>query len=62
MGLTPLLPWDQGLGKNKTPGRVIMIPAAFDYHRPASLDDAVKLLAQYGDEARVVAGATASSR
>ena len=33
-----------------------MIPAAFDYHRPASLDDAVKLLAQYGDEARVVAG------
>jgi carbon-monoxide dehydrogenase medium subunit len=33
-----------------------MIPAAFDYHRPASLDDAVKLLAQFGDEARVVAG------
>jgi carbon-monoxide dehydrogenase medium subunit len=33
-----------------------MIPAAFDYHRPASVDDAVKLLAQYGDEARVVAG------
>ncbi|HVO02501.1 MAG TPA: xanthine dehydrogenase family protein subunit M [Candidatus Cybelea sp.] len=33
-----------------------MIPAAFEYHRPASLDDAVKLLAQFGDEARVVAG------
>jgi carbon-monoxide dehydrogenase medium subunit len=33
-----------------------MIPAAFDYHRPASLDDALKLLAQHGDEARVVAG------
>jgi carbon-monoxide dehydrogenase medium subunit len=33
-----------------------MIPAAFDYHRPVSLDDAVKLLGQYGDEARVVAG------
>jgi carbon-monoxide dehydrogenase medium subunit len=33
-----------------------MIPAAFDYHRPASIDDAVKLLAQHGDEARVVAG------
>jgi carbon-monoxide dehydrogenase medium subunit len=33
-----------------------MIPAAFEYHRPSSLDDAVKLLAQFGDEARVVAG------
>jgi carbon-monoxide dehydrogenase medium subunit len=33
-----------------------MIPAAFDYHRPASIDDALKLLAQHGDEARVVAG------
>jgi carbon-monoxide dehydrogenase medium subunit len=33
-----------------------MIPAAFDYHRPASLDDALKLLARHGDEARVVAG------
>jgi carbon-monoxide dehydrogenase medium subunit len=33
-----------------------MIPAAFDYHRPASLDDALKILAQHGDEARVVAG------
>jgi len=33
-----------------------MIPAAFDYHSPASLDDALKILAQHGDEARVVAG------
>jgi carbon-monoxide dehydrogenase medium subunit len=33
-----------------------MIPATFDYHRPSSLDDALKLLAQHGDEARVVAG------
>lgn len=33
-----------------------MIPAAFEYHRPSSLDDAVKLLAEFGDEARVVAG------
>jgi carbon-monoxide dehydrogenase medium subunit len=33
-----------------------MIPATFDYHRPASLDDALKILAQHGDEARVVAG------
>jgi carbon-monoxide dehydrogenase medium subunit len=41
---------------NKTLGRETVIPAAFDYHRPASLDDALKLLAQHGDEARVVAG------
>jgi carbon-monoxide dehydrogenase medium subunit len=33
-----------------------MIPAAFEYHRPASLDDAVKLLGQFGDDARVLAG------
>ncbi|MEM8795621.1 MAG: xanthine dehydrogenase family protein subunit M [Pseudomonadota bacterium] len=33
-----------------------MIPAAFDYHRPASLDDAVKLISEYGDEARFLAG------
>lgn len=33
-----------------------MIPAAFDYHRPASIDDAVKLISDYGDEARVIAG------
>jgi carbon-monoxide dehydrogenase medium subunit len=33
-----------------------MIPAAFDYHRPASLDEAVALLARYGDGAKVLAG------
>jgi carbon-monoxide dehydrogenase medium subunit len=33
-----------------------MIPAAFEYHRPASVDDAIKILAEHGDEARVVAG------
>ena len=33
-----------------------MIPATFEYHRPTSIDDAVKLLAQYGDDARVMAG------
>ncbi|MEQ8654739.1 MAG: xanthine dehydrogenase family protein subunit M [Kiloniellales bacterium] len=33
-----------------------MIPASFDYHRPASLADAVQLLSQLGEEARVVAG------
>jgi len=33
-----------------------MIPAAFDYHRPASVDEAVALLARYGDGAKVLAG------
>lgn len=33
-----------------------MIPAAFDYARPASLDEALSLLAEHGDEAKVLAG------
>ncbi|HEY7758555.1 MAG TPA: xanthine dehydrogenase family protein subunit M [Burkholderiales bacterium] len=33
-----------------------MIPAAFDYHRPASLDEALGLLTRYGDEAKVLSG------
>ncbi len=33
-----------------------MIPAAFDYHRPDSLDEALKLLALHGDEAKVLSG------
>jgi carbon-monoxide dehydrogenase medium subunit len=33
-----------------------MIPAQFDYHRPATLAEALALLAQHGDEARVLAG------
>lgn len=33
-----------------------MIPAAFEYHRPADLDAALGLLAAHGDEARVIAG------
>jgi carbon-monoxide dehydrogenase medium subunit len=33
-----------------------MIPAAFDYHRPGSLDEAVGLLARYGDDAKVLSG------
>ena len=33
-----------------------MIPGPFDYHRPSSLDEAVGLLADLGDEARVLAG------
>src|SRR5215472_2171865 len=33
-----------------------MIPAPFAYHRPRSVDEAVALLAQHREEARVVAG------
>jgi len=33
-----------------------MIPGAFDYHRPGSVGEAVKLLADLGDDARVLAG------
>ncbi len=33
-----------------------MIPAPFAYHRPRSLDETIGLLAQYGEDARVVAG------
>jgi len=32
-----------------------MIPAPFDYHRPSTLDDAIRLLAQ-NDDAKVLAG------
>ena len=33
-----------------------MIPAGFDYHRPRTLDEAIKLLATHDEGARVVAG------
>lgn len=33
-----------------------MKPASFDYHRPATIDDAVNLLAELGDEAKILAG------
>ena len=33
-----------------------MIPAAFEYHRPKSVDEAIGLLSQHGDEGRVIAG------
>jgi carbon-monoxide dehydrogenase medium subunit len=33
-----------------------MFPAPFDYHRPNSLDETLVLLAQYGGDARVLAG------
>ena len=34
-----------------------MFPAAFDYQAPATLDEALSLLAEKGDEAKVMAGA-----
>ncbi|MGH7185839.1 MAG: FAD binding domain-containing protein, partial [Pseudomonadota bacterium] len=33
-----------------------MIPGSFDYHRPKKLSEAAALLAEFGSEARVVAG------
>ena len=33
-----------------------MIPAAFSYHSPRSLAEATNLLAQYGDDAKVLSG------
>ncbi|MEM7049670.1 MAG: xanthine dehydrogenase family protein subunit M [Acidobacteriota bacterium] len=33
-----------------------MKPAAFDYRRPATVDEVVALLAEHGDEAKVLAG------
>ena len=33
-----------------------MIPAKFDFHAPASVDDVLSLLAEHGDDAKVLAG------
>jgi carbon-monoxide dehydrogenase medium subunit len=33
-----------------------MLPAAFEYHRPETLDEALSLLDQHGDEGKVLAG------
>ncbi len=33
-----------------------MIPGSFEYHRPGTLDEALGLLSEYGDDARVLAG------
>lgn len=33
-----------------------MIPGKFEYHRPSSVDEAIALLTQYGDESRLLAG------
>ena len=33
-----------------------MIPAAFDYYRPLTVDEAIRLVAQHGEEAKLLAG------
>src|SRR5260221_13237530 len=33
-----------------------MIPAAFDYHRADTLDEALKLLKKHGDDVKVLSG------
>jgi len=33
-----------------------MIPGSFDYHSPASLEEALKLLNNLGDDAKILAG------
>jgi aerobic carbon-monoxide dehydrogenase medium subunit len=33
-----------------------MIPASFDYHRPASLDEAIGLLSRHGEQAKLLSG------
>src|SRR5215218_4920146 len=33
-----------------------MLPSRFEYHRPDSLEEALHLLAEYGDDAKVLAG------
>jgi aerobic carbon-monoxide dehydrogenase medium subunit len=33
-----------------------MLPSRFEYHRPDSLEEALQLLSQHGDEAKVLAG------
>jgi carbon-monoxide dehydrogenase medium subunit len=33
-----------------------MIPAAFDYARPGSVDEATELLSRHGEEAKLLAG------
>jgi carbon-monoxide dehydrogenase medium subunit len=33
-----------------------MLPSRFEYHRPDSLEEALHLLAEHGDEAKVRAG------
>src|SRR5262249_58503332 len=40
----------------ETSGRMPLIPGSFAYHRPTSVNEAVGLLADLGEEARPLAG------
>ena len=33
-----------------------MLPSAFEYHRPSTLDEALALLGEHGEAAKVLAG------
>ena len=33
-----------------------MIPGSFDYHSPTSLDEAIQLLSELGEDAKILAG------
>ena len=33
-----------------------MYAASFDYHRPATIDEAIALLSKHGDDAKLLAG------
>ncbi len=51
-----------GADRGRAAGRPRLVkPARFDYHAPASADEAVALLARYGGEAKLLAGDRASS-
>src|SRR5439155_324009 len=45
---------DEGLVRHR--GGLTMIPRAFEYFSPTSLEEVVSLLSQHGDDAKVLAG------
>src|SRR5262245_4640526 len=48
--------WFCGGGSHRWKGAVSMIPAPFDYHAPTTLSEAIALLQQHGDQAKVLSG------
>ena len=46
----------QRITENATDKRLLI---DFEFHNPASLDDALQMLERYGDDARLMAGGTA---
>ena len=39
-----------------------MLPAPFEYHRPGTLEEALQLLAEHGEDAKVLAGGQSLDR